>query len=705
MLCKKCIAYEPCDRLEPAPCDICGELLVPEGRDLLSDSPTTIVKEVRTAQLHMTRTIEDAFIENKHVLAQAGVGTGKSLAYLIPTLSHHVATKRNVVISTATLGLQSQLIKKDIPDLLKTYEGFGFKDINVKLRKSSSHYVCAKAVESVCSDVYTRSTLPIHFIKWAKDAGDGRNNGDSADYQGRLPSTWSQVNAEDCLGSGCSLWRTCSFAQLRNNKKDQPTVYITNHATVGLDMSISSMVRPNPILGEHAILILDEAHKALGFFRNAFSDQLTLSAIKKLVETTENVCGYSNRSNVLKWAGVLFAALPKPAHKDNIQLTHTMYAANLDGKVLDLISALKESSTTAAAQLYGLSSKPTNLVSYNMNAGDHNLFIKLSRLKRRYIRTIAALDDLRMLNEESIASRSVYLSNTDKESTLNLIPNDISSLIHETLFNNTDLLKSVVLTSATLKIGGSFDYILKEFGLTNHTDKIKQIDVPSPFDYDNHAALYIPKCIPAPPAFNSNPATRFAYTKAIAEEVRSICNTTLGRAFVLFSSRVDLEAVKDYLIVSSGFMWPLIVQTEGLSVSDLLRTYATLCKSGKGPVLLGLKSFYEGVSIEGDDLSAVIISKLPFPPMSDMSYKVRCQLEGDKAFTNVTIPEMIKDIQQATGRLIRTATDTGIVAILDSRIHTKPYGITVLKSLPFNKRTHDFNKIDTWYKNVRDLSK
>jgi ATP-dependent DNA helicase DinG len=698
--CHNCRISDPAIEDQSAFCEMCGTQLQAESQDLLGDTPTRFTKEIRAPQLLMAEVVENSFRTKQNAIIEAGVGTGKSFAYAIPA----IASGKRTVISTATINLQSQLMRKDLPILKDELAKFGHK-CEFAVVKGKSHYVCGLAVENAAKDKKQARELSQEFRQWASKAKAGGISGDKAELGNNIPSNWEMLTAEDCVGKSCKHHKTCGYIKAKEAVRSA-NVVVANHAIVGFDIALSSEANPNPILKEYDFLILDEAHKALTYFRNAFSKSTNTKSLTRACKAaidrnlnTFDISSYNDAQGSLK---DLFAVLPNPYSQPFILVSSSNANSQLTAKCTDAIDALHKLDSPMTRTLNAFLTSAGE--GKSLTSDDWREVQVLKRTTRR-IATIT--DTLQQLSSCITQQQSpnagdrdvVFVKNTPHSGkVLSVMPVDIGPILAAKLYPTLD---SAILTSGTLRINEQFNHIINSFGVSVPEDK--RVAVKSPFDYDNNAVLFLPKNMPPPPKYGAQKELT-TYANTIADHVDSMACITSGRVLVLFTARTELNAAYD-AATNKYPKWKYFKQNQDQRPEVTLERYRQASQRGDSTILFGLKSYFEGISLEGDDLLCVVLVKLPFPIMADPVYQTQCEQEGKKSFFNITLPEMIKDVQQAAGRLIRTSNDVGIVAILDNRIHTKSYGETVIRSLPFSQRTSDISKVQNWFNKVKQQRK
>lgn len=662
-------------------CQICGGRALPSIEDLLGGGAYQLYPEVRQAQVEAAELVEKAIQKGKNAVVEAGVGTGKSAAYIIPAL----LGERRTVIATNSKNLQSQLIKTDIPRLQEKLAPLNVK-FDVKIAKGKSNFICGSAVELLKAKKKFSNAL----VTFAEDAAAGAHSGDKDELLD-VPAEWELISAENCMGKSCQYFNKCGYIQQRK-AVGKAQLVIANHAFLASDMyrNRKDGLTPFPTLStpETPIhtLVVDEAHKLPEWVRKAFELTLrpgALSRIESFLESDELSEAGAGQYTKQFHEGVsqLFRILPSlTKYKPTLRLTDQDVA-----KLAPLLAPLSKA-LTGYETPYKL--KRTGHIARwsSLSPADRRDVLLLQRAQFRLDKVRDALQRLdsavvaAMTSTPQSANTVAYLQATDgRDPELVLTPVSVAPLLRAQLYPYT---KTNIYMSATLAEQGNFNAVKSEFGLDPQTATLK---LDSPFDYTRQAVLYAPNN-PAlvPPRGTDGDIARINWYSAVAGEIERLVSLTAGRTFVLFTARTDLNAVRELLARTE---MNLLVADESTTPGALTVRYREDAQAGKAPVLLGLKSFWEGVSIEGEDLVSVILPKLPFPVPSDPIIEAQMAQYKDPhvAYRNVMVSAMLRDLKQGTGRLIRSAKDYGIVSILDARIWTKyqAYGRLILGELPF----------------------
>jgi ATP-dependent DNA helicase DinG len=630
----------------------------------------------------MAQLIETAIAASAHTVIEAPTGVGKSLAYLIPA----ILSSKRTVISTATHALQSQLIEKDLPFLARAFEEHNITPFSYAIAKGKENYVCGASVRAITEDPDSAIKLDNGFIAWAADAVTGGHTGDKMLLGDKTPSEWPQLNASNCY-KNCRYNSSCGYIRSMGKIRSADVV-VANHSMVGFDAALTTKVTQSPLFGPYEVLILDEAHNAARYIRDA----LASNAHEKLPETAKSILERQNfRINPL-------------LHNELVYLVKGLFTT---------LPQLPGDAPVSVAPIYKQRAKPTvekllektaeYLVPYKRTVAtvDNNLKNGTVLLAKEELKYRACKEVVRRFEDFTTAIKTLvdgddqrisYIRmHRDRSRELVTTPLSVGPYLREVLYPK---LTSVIATSATLAVNGSFGAVKHELGL-NVPTKDFELRLKSPFDFDRNAIFYISRALTLDPPAPDDTAKMTQYAFQVAQEIAKLSKITDGRAFVLFTSSKELEAVYAQLL-RAGLN--LKKQDASNRADYLQQWFREESKLRRRPVLLGLKSFWEGVSIEGDDLSLVIIVKMPFP-QQDPIYEALCKRAND-SFNEVTFPFMVRELQQGAGRLIRTMTDRGVIAILDRRLTTKPYGGKVLNSLPFGRPVLNIADVEARYRTL-----
>ncbi len=606
--------------------------------------------EYRASQQEMAAVVADAFRDGGELLVEAGTGTGKTLAYLIPA----VLSGQRVVISTGTKNLQEQLFYKDIPLLRKAMK----VPFTACLMKGRANYLClTRFAQFAMQPSFRLLEEASHFDSVERWAGMTKT-GDREEILGapeRL-DFWKGISArsENCTGKECPEFERCYVTKLRQRAADSDII-IVNHHLLFADL----MVREGSygeVIPDYDYLVLDEAHQIESVATQYFGVSVSTARIEELARDTDAAWESHATGKHRSQARIEIRRLRSVAQ----ELFET-YRAEEDRYRIRPRQTTAPQERYRAAFLKQLAKVRTGLGAIpNPNEASVALARRAGEIELD-LQTILDAADPEAVSWCESRERSIALWSS---------PIHVAPLIQQTLLAKK---RTVVMTSATLAVEDSFDYMSERLGVS--TERCQRL--PSPFDYREQAMLYVPRHLPAPRDGAFLP-------KAVAE-IRALLSASRGRAFVLFTSFANLHAVRRAL--QGELPYPLLVQGEAPR-SELLETF----RDTTGAVLLGTSSFWEGVDVIGDQLSLVIVDKLPFAVPGDPLISARIDLvasTGGNAFADYQVPMAVLSLKQGLGRLIRSRTDRGVVAVLDSRIATSGYGERFVSSLPPYRLTHD----------------
>lgn len=633
--------------------------------------------EHRPGQQEMAEVVHNTLIEGGVSLIEAGTGTGKTLAYLLPAL----ASGRRVIVTTATKNLQEQLINKDIPFLQRIIP----RKFNAVCMKGRSNYVCLHKLKRADQMPILEGMDDIDYFDQIRKWAGKTETGDRAELT-ELPenlSFWPQIDAraDSCLGQKCPEFDSCFITRVRREAMEADIVVVNHHlffADLGLRGGDYGQVLP-----DYNSVIFDEAHEienvAASYFGVSVSNfriadlildvqKLVITETDRAAELTKVLARLGQRADTF-WLSFRGDSFDSDARSNRYQRTTTSQQESRYPISEDYFIRADEDGEikpTAAGEAYQALAGAIDRLTSTLNIIKDpppeldNLLRRAEGLKFE-LQFIVAGEEAGFVYWVEKRGRGIFLHAT---------PIDVSGILQEKLFSTV---QSTVLTSATLTAGNSFDFIKSRLGIT----EAREVIIDSHFDFQNQAVLYLPQRMPDP---------RSPYfLDASVEEIAQILQATSGRAFVLFTSVSSMR--QTYEIVRDMVDFPLFIQGQG-SKAGLLERFRTTA----GAVLFATSSFWQGVDVQGEALSCVIISKLPFAVPTDPVVAARQKYldeNGGNSFFDYSVPEAIITLKQGLGRLIRSKADRGVLSILDPRIKTKPYGRLFLKSLPQCKVTSD----------------
>jgi len=646
--------------------------------------------EPRDGQRQMAAAVAGAIEGGGTLLAEAGTGTGKTLAYLIPA----ILSRQRVLVSTGTKNLQEQIFFKDLPTLTDALP----VPFTATLMKGRSNYLCLHRFQSFEAEetngLFERPEKAV-FLPVIQEWSKTTKTGDRAELR-ELPEDlplWKEISAEadTCLGTECPRYGDC-FVTLMRQRAAESDVVIVNHHLLCADASVRKSAY-GEVIPSCATLVVDEAHQledvATQYFGVAFSnyrvDDLLRDAHRLLATSSfepnqaETLARALTRVSMHAhgfFTGLSLAQVQNPAEG------RARYTADAFGEhasdALALIRSLEGLEATLALIASGIGDQGSGT---SKNAFDPPSLIPDPEMIATLQRRAGELrNDLRFLMRADDPDYVFYVEVRGKGGfSLRASPIDVSRIVRESLF---DRYRSIVLTSATLAVDGSFAYVKGRLGLKD-ADEIR---VPSEFDFRTQALLYLPRRMPPP----KSPS----FVEAVARETIALVTHSRGRAFVLFTSYRVLHAVRPF--IEMAVPYPVLVQGTAPR-SALIDEF----RSAGNAILLATSSFWQGVDVVGDALSCVVIDKLPFASPGDPVTSARIDAitaRGGDAFSDYQVPLAILSLQQGLGRLIRHRADRGVLAVLDPRLRTMGYGRRFLASLPPAPVTYDLATVGEFFK-------
>jgi ATP-dependent DNA helicase DinG len=611
------------------------ELLGPHG-PLAAELPGF---EHRAPQVEMAVAVADAFREGGQLLVEAGTGTGKTLAYLIPA----VLSGQRVVVSTGTKNLQEQLFYKDVP-LLRRALGVPF---TACLMKGRSNYLCMSRFEEFAvQPTFRELDQAEHFDTLARWAPITKT-GDRAEIPGFPENVefWSRLSAKSdtCVGKECRDFERCWVTRLRQ-RAAASDIIIVNHHLLFADLIVREGAY-GEVLPDYDFLVLDEAHQVEDVATEYFGLTVSSFRVEELARDVASAWEARRRHGSLEQVRIVRRAAQEFFEAYRIGKDRFRIAKGREPSgATRHYQTLRHEIERLAADLRGIPEPDESTVALARRSAE--IVFDLERI-------------LTSSDEETVA----WCETRERSVVLRASPINVSEMVSKSLLERK---RSVILTSATLSIEESLDYTRRRLGSNPREQKV----LPSPFDFSRQTVLYVPRDMPSP----RDPK----FLQRVAEEVLALTHASRGRAFVLFTSFANLYATRD--LIADRIQFPLLVQGEAPR-SELLDRFRVT----PGAVLLATSSFWEGVDVVGEQLSCVIIDKLPFAVPGDPLVSARIdwlESRGASGFHDYQVPMAILGLKQGLGRLIRSRSDRGVLALLDSRVVRMSYGERFLASLP-----------------------
>jgi ATP-dependent DNA helicase DinG len=633
-------------------------------------SQTHPAYEFRRGQLQMAQSVEQALAEKRHLIVEAGTGTGKTLAYLLPV----IRSGKRVVISTGTKNLQEQLFNKDVPFLEQALFPNSEGKLKVCYMKGRNNYLCRKKLYDLTDQPVLSGLEEIEHYRAIAAWEKATHTGDRAELA-MLPEAsalWHKIDARSdaCIGQKCSSFDKCFITEMHRRAMESDII-IVNHHLFFADLSIKQQREYAPdagILPEVGAVIFDEAHELEDVAGSYFGVSVSNSRVEELCRDVEASL-HRNHALSASLSGALkslrersmffFALLPQGEGRFAFENRRDFLEENGDEFL-----ALQQSFTRLGSELENLPSKPEEV--FNFVRRGQELQVQLGFVMESEDHNTVFWIERRRGGRER---QNVFLQAT---------PIDVAPILKSCLF---DQLECAVLTSATLAVGGGFEYIRKRLGL----ELARELILPSHFDYENQALFYVPPDLP-------DPRTPQFAAKA-ADCIRRLLEISRGRAFVLFTSYAQMNDVYQRLL--SEIEFPMLRQGDAPK-SALLEEFRVTPNA----VLFATSSFWQGVDVQGEQLSCVIIDRLPFAVPSDPVVAARVKsidAEGGNAFFQYQVPAAVITLKQGFGRLIRSLHDRGLLVLLDNRILKKQYGRVFIESLPNYRKTTEIRQVEEFF--------
>lgn len=638
-------------------------------RTLLHEAVTALGGQERAGQVEMAEAVATAFTEGEHLLVQAGTGTGKSLAYLVPSLLHD----QRVVIATATLTLQHQLVERDIPRLVEAVAGgsAGSKvDTSYAVLKGRSNYACLHRIrEGVPDDQGALVDVPVGSMAekilelrgWAEEEAEDGGTGERDNAPRHTDREWRQVsvNHRECLGAAkCPFGQEC-FAELAREKAQRSHLIVTNHSLLAIDA-----IEGVPMIPEYDAVVIDEAHELTARVTQAATDELAVGDVERAARRSQRIVEDDSADALAEAADAL---------SDAFEATMAGRIERMPEQLGAALALVRDAARTC------LSSYPRE------TPGDGEGDPGRTQAKGMVQDVFANAERMAADLESDVLwlSEPPPQASTRIPARLHVAPLQVWGQMRDKLLSD----KTVVFTSATLMLGGDFNAVASSIGL-KPTERVEAtgpapadtpdgvlpwrgIDVGSPFDYGQQAILYVARHLPPP--------GRDGLVKAQLDEICELVDAADGRTLGLFSSRRAAEAAAEHVREKLPHLTTLAQGDAQLP--ELAKQFV----EDPHTILFGTLSLWQGLDVPGDTCQLVLIDRIPFPRPDDPLMSAR-QRAADKAggngFMQVAATHAALLMAQGAGRLIRTTTDRGVVAVLDPRLATARYGGFLKASLP-----------------------
>ena len=623
---------------------------------LLDEAVAATGGQNRAGQRIMAAHVAQALELQRHLLVQAGTGTGKSLGYLVPALARVGESDQPIVVATATLALQAQIVNRDIPRLLQALEPRPESQAQVALLKGRNNYLCLHKLEGgypedepdALFDMPSSTSRVGEEVVRLREWADRTETGDRDELKpGVSDRAWAQVSvsAAECLGRRCPLVEEC-FSEMARSRAAEADIVITNHALLAINAFEGMKVLP-----EHETVIIDEAHELVDRVTGAVSGSLTVAMVRRAARSVKKHSKADSGALEMA-AGTLETAFEGLAEG---------LLKGLNGRLLTAISAVNDAARTALSD-----TKPDG---QDVDAGLQMARSRVSEVHDMSSRILEASgeQDVLWISRQGGWENGRYVAASDTDpATLNIAPLSVGLQLRDGLFAD----RTVILTSATLTVGDSFDVAAGALGLQGEgAPRWTSIDVGSPFDYRKQGIMYVAGDL-KPPGFGVH--------EGQLERLRELCEASEGGALGLFSSKRAAERAAEYMREHSDLN--ILLQGES-SLKALVEEFSEDVDS----CLFGTMSLWQGVDVPGDSCRLVVMDRIPFPRPDDPIAQARTEAVNrhrGNGFMAVSAHHAAIRMAQGAGRLIRSVSDRGVVAVLDSRMATKRYGGFLMKAMP-----------------------
>ena len=640
-------------------------------RQALDAAITAIGGSPREGQIEMAEAVANALTDRHHLMVQAGTGTGKSLAYLVPALVHG----QKVLVATATLALQRQLVERDLPAVVPALEKALGREITYAIYKGVGNYICLAKMNAEAPDVDGELLLGSSFLEkdakrlhaWAKSKDVSGDRDDAPEVDRRVWAA-NSLSGRECVGPDSCAWGSSCFAAKAKIKAQSADVVVTNHTLLAIEI-----VDAHPILPERDAVIIDEAHEFMDRTTQAVTEELTSARVQRAAAMARKYM-----------PGKVSEALTHAADSFHESLTDYANDVRVDSTKQGRLEQIPQSLENPIRKIREAATAIAQAMSADEAILEPDALAERARVK-------GAVQEISTISGKLLKmDQSHVLWYEPTFSTLHLAPLSVSHILRSNLLTQTP----VIATSATLTVGNGFDSMAKSIGFivgdTSDQDvqedeidpsNLQTLDVGSPFDFANQGVLYVPKHLPEP--------SREGTAPQILEELGELIDAAGGRTLALFSSWRGVEAADLHLrTVLADLPIKIFTQKRGDAVGPLVEKFA----KDETSILLGTMSLWQGVDVPGDSCILVAIDRIPFPRPDEPVMSARAaqaDSSGGSGFMQISLPRAALLLAQGTGRLIRSVEDRGVVAILDSRIMTKRYGGVLLNSMPPLWRTSE----------------
>jgi ATP-dependent DNA helicase DinG len=624
--------------------------------------------EFRRSQLQMAEAVEQALTEKRHLIVEAGTGTGKTLAYLLPV----IRSGKRVIISTGTKTLQEQLFHKDLP-FLEAHLG----ELRVCYMKGRANYLCRKKLYDLTDQPVLSGLEEINQFNMISEWEKTTTTGDRAELA-EMPENsqlWSKLDArtDRCIGAECQQFDRCFITEMRRRAAESDII-IVNHHLFCADLAIKAALDREPdsgVLPDAGVVVFDEAHELEDVATDYFGVSVSSVRVEELLRDVENTLRRANlplaqalvaSARVRERSQFFFSLLPPGEGRFAFENRADFLEENGD-EYIGLQNTLMHLYTA----LQSVAEKPEEV--HNLCRRVEELRVQLGFVMESNQKNTVFWIERRGSRGGRGERQNVFLQAT---------PISVSDILRQTLF---DQLETAVLTSATLAVGGGFEYIRGRLGLEHAREMI----VPSHFDYPRQALLYVPPDLPDP--------REPQFVERASQRVRKLLEISRGRAFCLFTSYAFMNQLYERLLGELEF--PMLLQGSAPK-NALLEEFRVTPNC----VLFATSSFWQGVDVQGEQLSCVIIDRLPFAVPNDPVVAARIKAideNGGNAFFEYQVPSAVISLKQGFGRLIRSLHDRGLLCLLDNRILKKQYGRVFLSSLPDYARTTDIRAVGRFF--------